>query len=91
MPNIPISPENSADELDRIARILTVDGGGRVDPLPDMERVQYRERLDEILQDSVTLAVVQCISHQTKLFLSGYIEGVPELKKLHAYLTSSIA
>lgn len=85
-----MNPENCADELDRIARLLTIDGSGKVDPLPEEERVEYRERLDEILQGNVTLAVVQCILNTTRQFLSGYIEGAPEHRQLHRYLTSNI-
>lgn len=85
-----IPPENCADELDRIARILTIDGDGNVDPLPDAERAQYRKRLDDILHNNISLAVTLCIAKPTKQFLSGYIEGVPEFKKLYAYLKNNI-
>ncbi len=84
------SPENCADELNRIARILILDGSGNVEPITMEERAIYNKRLDQLLSSNVTFVAVLCITEQTRQFLSGYTQGVPELSNLYAYLRNNI-
>jgi len=83
-------PENLADELDRIARILTVEGSGNVEPLPAEERAEYRKRLDKLLHIDTTRVVVLLITQETRQYLYGYTEGAPEHKNVHVLLTTMI-
>ena len=71
------SPEEHADSLNRLSRILIRDGAGTVEPLQSDERELYLQQLDEKLR-VVSRAVIVCTQQQTRLFLAGYIEGRPE-------------
>lgn len=79
------SPENDADELNRIARIMEMDASGKQFPLEDHERSEHLQRLDELLQSSCR-ATIACINDATRKYLEGYTEGIVEYNEVRELL-----
>jgi hypothetical protein len=84
-----VHPEDCADELNRIVRILTTEASEKLDALPEDERQNLHERLDELLDFSTTYATVQCIQLQTREFLIEYTNGVPKYTLLRSIITDA--
>lgn len=83
-------PENVADEMNRIARILITEGSEKVEPLADFERQQIHEQLNALLQNHVTYAALVCMTLQTQEFLEAYTDGVPEYANIHDTIASAL-
>ncbi len=81
-----MGPEDIADELDRLARILTVDDSQKLEPLPDWERNEYQHRIDALLSERGVRAAIVCANRDTRLFLEGYTEGVDAYAPLRSLI-----
>lgn len=79
------SPEDDADELDRIGRIMTLSSSGEVPALSEDEESEHLDRLNELLL-RCTSATIGCITAQTREFLEGYTEGAPEYDRVRVLL-----
>ncbi len=82
-----MNPEDTADQVDGIVTTLLEDATVESTLTPD-EWCELHDTLDQILAERITYATVMCLKNNTKKFLLGYTEGVPNMQTIHALVAN---